>query len=381
MSVVSRVALVALVCLLSLVGSSVAQTAGTYSFCYQLLGLPHETLDDPYSISVNVTGTYNTTLGLQTSTNTSSYPTGEYYTLLTATGLRQILTRNNFVQRYPITALLPPKSDFSDNRFYITNYTFPQFVDADGLTFNLSRTGLFPGKTMSSFWNVYRSHVYGAVLEDMTSGLDLTKFSFSAKVIGWNGTQYNGVCNPLPLEVTIIPPTAPLNGTYNITLTYSLVNEVSEPSFTVTVNAYFIAYKFPKADDFNDFYYMLNSTAGGHRTYCYLGSCITSTINGSAPVGLYGFTDNRIYNYAPYLDYEGIGYTFTPAQPKPGAPMGVNLTNSVNPYVSKAGSFFEGYGSYSSATNLTKTYGTNPGGFANATLSALNFHVSITGPK
>ena len=53
-------------------------------------------------------------------------------------------------------------------------------------------------------------------------------------------------------------------------------------------------------------------------TYCYEGACETSIITGTAPVGAYNISDNRIYNYSPYIDYNGIGYLISPAQPLPG---------------------------------------------------------------
>ena len=361
----SRIALFSLLAVLSVAGA-VAQS--TYTFCYQIVGQAHETLDDPYSIAVLVTGTYNNTL--QTSTAGKYTPAGQYYTLLTATGTRTIHTRNNKNVTYTISKLLPSGTDFSDNRFYISNASFPQFVDGDGLTFNLTTLALFPGKTYSTFYNLYRSGVYGAVLEDKTSGEDLTRFNLSASITGWTGKQYvAGSCNPLPLEATASPSTKPATSVYTVTVFYNISSEASEPAWNVVVNGVFktdgVVYG---PDAFGDYWFQLNTSVGaasGTRKYSINGTTSTATITNAGAAGVYGFTDNRVYTYTPYLDYNGIAFYYTPAQAKPGY-VNTNLTNVVNPYVSKGGEFFEGFGAG----------GTGPNGYADNALTKYTISIA-----
>ena len=293
----TRVALFAVLALLSVCGT-VAQTA-TYTFCYQLRGLAHETLDDPYSIAVLVTGLYNTSL--QTSTYKGKVPAGSYYNLLTGTGTRTIHTRNNKNVTYTITMLDPVGSDFSDNRLYISNASFPQFVDGNGLTFNLSTLGQFPGKQYSYFWNVYRTGTFGPVLEDKTSGEDLVHgFNFSANIAGWTGKQYvAGTCNPLGLESAASPAIKPSAQVYTITLFYNISSSAIErPSWNVVVNAVFKTDGTVYGPDaFGDYWFQPNTASGvttGTRKYTFGSTTTTSTITGVSPIGLYGFADNRV---------------------------------------------------------------------------------------
>ena len=366
MSVISRVGLVALLSLF-FIGGAVAQTA-TYSFCYYITGLAHETLDDPYSIAVLVTGKYNTTL--LTSTATKYTPAGTYYQLLSATGNRTVLTRNGVLANSTIAALAAPNTLFSDNRFYISNSS--QFVDGDGLTFNLTTSTLFPGKTSATQYNIYRSGTYGAVLESTTSGEDLTKFNFTASFPGFTGNRFvAGACKPGPLESGAAPALTFASGTvYTITLKYNISSEASEAPWNVVVS---VAFKSTGTvvgpDAFGDKYILLsqsNLPANGTRKYCFNGTCSTSAIYRAAPLQTFKFVDNQVYSYTPYFDYNGIGYLINPAQPKPGGGAGVNVTTAVNPYVSKGGQFFEGFGAG----------GTNPGGYANNALTT--FSVAIT---
>ena len=261
----------------------------TYTFCYKISGAPRLTLDDPYSIAVLVTGDYNTTL--QTSTASASTPAGQYYNLLSGTGTRKMRTRYNVTQTFNITSLLSTNSIFGNtNRFYVSNSSFPQFVDANGLAFNLSSRSLFPGKVTAISWGLFRNNISGPVLESGTGGQDLTKFNLTASIVGWTGDRYvPGTCEPAPLELGASPSIAYINGTdfiYTIDLNYNMSSKPGETVWNVQGSVSLRARGVSGPDANGDEWIELLSylPVNGTRRYCFNGTCATSVIYGVLPL-------------------------------------------------------------------------------------------------
>ena len=323
-------------------GGPVQPGGNQYTFCVRYSGVRDAAVDTPYSISLLVSGTYNTTL--LTSTAGRYTPSGQYYNLLTANGTRTTRTRYNSTNVNTILSLVPLGSVDNNNRFYISNATFPQFVDADGIAVNFSIPVPYPGQAFSSYSNLYRSGVYGPLIDYFSASENYTTPSVSALITGWTGAQYvPGSCVPPPLTPEI-RPVKPVAGVYNVTLFYN-ISGISTPttSWNVVTNVVFhtngVIYG---PDVFEDFYFQLNTTRGsssGTRTYCIrngtVETCGMSTITQALPISL--FADNRVYTYSPYLDSNGIAYEISPAQPLPGfsyqAPA-ANFTIMLNPYIS-----------------------------------------------
>ena len=359
------VALMAVLCLVSIRGAAPAPTIDTYAFCYTLTGLnrsaPYTTLDDQYTIAVLVTGTYNTTLLTSDYNVTTGTVAGSYYNLLTATGNRTIRTRNTgSPTRWPLVVQqisgLDVSGDFSDNRFYIepANATLTagqQFVDGDGLSFYVTPKTMFPGKLYTSAYNVYRMGIHGGVDEDATSGIDYSRFNITASIANWTGDRYvPESCVPPVFTYTIASSIYP--GNSNISITYFLNGTTLDLSpWNVTVIATFPSTHSLAQDVFGDIYFTLDSTKGLHmngtRTYCINGTCKTSSIYRAAPINTFGVTDNRIYQYKPWLSINGPAYLIDPPLPVPGSPftaIPADYANAVNPYISKTGPLFERFG-------------------------------------
>lgn len=334
-------ALLAVVCALLSVSVS---AQGDFSLCYKMNGRTSGSLDDPYAIAVQFSGTYS---ALQTSTASKYTPAGSYVQLLSITsGLRQINTRNGFLVTSNIVGLAPVNTEyFNDNRLYVSNIS--QWWDADGIVYTLDSPALFPGKISNDKVNVYRSGVYGSVFESESSGTDPNSESlFINGIPTWTANGGQGFSSCDPDDVTVKSQFRPVSGrTVTVTLSYHLQNSVTDPDghFTIDFTGSFTSTSFG-IDDFGDYYTNLQAGTGS-RVYCFSGACTTSTVSGVAPVGDFGFVDNKVYGYGPYFSYNGIAYTLSSPVAKPGYPLtSANTTSDVNVYYSKSGLFLEGFG-------------------------------------
>ena len=337
-----------------------SQQANTYTICYKFAGRQARTsLDTPYTIAVLLTGSFGSAVG--TSTATPTTPAGMYVTLLSGSGSFTILNRYNSTITYPITSLGGLRN-FTDTyaRFYISNVSFPQFVDANGLILNLGDTYEFPGKQYISQFNVTRLGVYGAVTQSGISALDPTTFRLSASVGSvWTGTQYvAGSCVPALHPIELIPVKSAV-AVYNVSFSYSYSGTTLQGWRISTSVALQTDGGVYGPDGLGDYWFQLdtslvaaNGSALGQRQYFLGGSLLyqSSVSAASTPTtlvkqGSIGTVDNRVYLYPPYLSYAGVGYNFFYQQPIPGM-AGIqknrNFT-SVNVYVNTSGVLSEAF--------------------------------------
>ena len=332
-----------------------------YTFCYKFASLPAgSSLDAPYSVAVLLTG--SAASFILNSDATATTPAGSYATLTGGTGSFTILNRYNKTLTYPISSLAA-LSKFGDTyaRFYVSNTSFPQFVDANGLILNLDSTYEFPGKQYSSQFNVTRPGVYGVVTQSGISGLDPSTFSLTASLgSSWTGPQYvPGSCVPALHDIAKAPA-KPATAQYSVSLSYNLYGTPLQ-GWRISTSATFQSDGGVYGPDaLGDYWLQLSTsvvaapgTRLGNRQY-YIGgsllyqSNITAASTPSTVVkqNQVSAVDNRVYLYPPYIDYAGWGYSWAlPLQPIPGMAGIVYNRNfsSVNLYVNQSGVLSEAF--------------------------------------
>ena len=334
-----------------------------YTFCYKFKSLPAgSSLDAPYSVAVLLSGEV-ASFGI-ISDATATTPAGQYATILSGSGSFTILNRYNKTLTYPISSLsyLPGGSPDTYARFYVSNTSFPQFVDANGLILNLDSTYEFPGKQYSSQFNLTRPGVYGVVTQSGISGLDPTSFSLTANAGSfWTGPQYvPGSCVPA-LHANELIPVKPAVARYSVSVRYNYSGSTLGGWRVSTYVAFQTDGGVYGPDGLGDYWLQLDTslvaangsgTRLGLRQYYLTGSLLyqsnisaASTPSTVVKQNQVSAVDNRVYLYPPYIDYAGWGYNFFYLQPIPG--MGGILYNrnfsSVNLYVNQAGVLSEAF--------------------------------------
>jgi len=218
----------------------------------------------------------------------------------------------------------------------------------------LDSTYEFPGKVYDNKVSIYRNNLYGAVFEGQTSGIAGSGAHFFVNgVPQWTSNGGSGFTScdvdAVAQQSQFIPV---VGNTVTFALNYHLQNNPTDPDghFTVDFSGSFTTTQFG-IDSFGDYYSVMQS-ASGTRVYCFQSQCITSVVTGTGPVNDFGFADNQVYGYQPYLTYNGLSYTLSAPIAKPGYPQSsVNTTNHVNIYVSKGGLFLEGFGAGGTGPN------------------------------
>ena len=314
-----------------------AVTTITGSLCAIRYSLPGN-VDYPFSIATSLSFQYDPT------PVTNSL--GTAVLLMSGTGIRTFTNRfgTSFTRAINVA---PAGTGGADNLIYLAN-SVP--VDSGGLVLTLASPVQLPGHGASQLYNqLALFNESGYIGETVSSRLDFLGQAFWSSIPGFqnisigasntNSLSANYAQCQAPITFTngLRTPTQPSasNGAVRFLYRYSISDGVTyrvQGNLTVTAASAFATL----ADQLgNPYQTVVNVT--GTRLYTYLrnGVTIASSVNGLSTAA-YANAEQRFYPYAllssapgvysidtaPFLDYDGIEFNFSPSAPTNGAAPG-----------------------------------------------------------
>ena len=314
-----------------------AAPAPTATLCFLTYSLPGS-IDYPWSLATEVQVAY-----FPTPVFTSA---GRAASLISATGTRTYTNRFGQTTTIPVT-LATAALTGSSNLVYVNASTL---VDAKGVMWNLTQAVQLPGLGPYSATSLVQLHnVSGAVVEGNATQVDgiaqawlSTLPGFVNRTIG--AANYNSLvadyanCRaPITYTNGLRSPVEPgASNTFAVTVySYTVSDGVSysvQTNVSLTVPSTFII----SYDQLGNPYKPI-SGATGTRQYTYLrtGATLLSNITGLS-TNISALADQRFYPYAllsaspsvyttnsaPYLDFDGLEFSVSPAVPANGAAPG-----------------------------------------------------------
>ena len=356
-------------------GTSFNVPVQTGYLCYMTYSLPGN-IDYPWSVATSLAFTYNPTLSYTAS--------GTAYQLLSGSGTR------TFTNRFGDATTTTVTLSTSANLLYVGGSGGP--LDANGLQYVTSSPVQLPGysstlvNTLVTLFNATGGTTgqAGSLVEGASSRVDTKGQAFLSNVPGFVnltigasdfnalGPNYAQCTAPITFTNGLRPQIEPnannnaINTTYSYVITDGVTYSVST-RLRLTASSQFATTK----DQLGNAYQTIVAISGT-RTYTYLlnGATLTSTVTGLTSA-TQKVVDQRFFPFsllasspgvytvsaAPFLDYDGLGFTISPPAPNNGFPIGSASSGSI------VSVFVNGFTSSTTTAALTEyitAYGTPP---------------------